>query len=99
MKYSYTAYDAEGKKIKGVVEAESETAAIYYIRNQDMSPIAVSPYKEKAKNFWEIEIMEPEVHDLKMKKKDLMQFADKMAIMLRAGVTLAMALEERRPRM
>ena len=93
MKYSYTAYDAEGKKIKGVVEAESETAAIYYIRNQDMSPIAVSPYKEKAKNFWEIEIMEPEVHDLKMKKKDLMQFADKMAIMLRAGVTLAMALD------
>ena len=93
MKYSYTAYDAEGKKVKDVIEAESETAAIYHIRNQDMTPVSVSPYKEKAKNFWEIEIMEPEVHDLKMKKKDLMQFADKMSIMLRAGVTLAMALD------
>lgn len=93
MKYNYTAYDAEGKKIKDVIEAESEAAAIYHIRNQDMTPVSVSPYKEKAKNFWEIEIMEPEVHDLKMKKKDLMHFADKMAIMLRAGVTLAMAMD------
>lgn len=93
MKYSYIAYDPDGKKIKGVVEADNETAAIYYMRNQDMSPISVSPYKEKAKSFWEIEIMEPEVHDLKMKKKDLMQFADKMSIMLRAGVTLSMAMD------
>lgn len=93
MKYSYIAYDPDGKKIKGVVEADNETAAIYYMRNQDMSPISVSPYKEKARNFWEIEIMEPEVHDLKMKKKDLMQFADKMSIMLRAGVTLSMAMD------
>ena len=93
MKFNYTAYDAEGKKIKDVIEAESETAAIYHIRNQEMTPISVSPYKEKAKSIWEIEIMEPEVHDLKMKKKDLMQFADKMAIMLRAGVTLAMAMD------
>lgn len=93
MKYRYTAVDADGKKIKGVVDAENETAAIYYIRNQDLSPVSVQPYKEKAEHFWEIEIMEPEVHKLKMKKKDLMQFADKMAIMLRAGVTLAMAMD------
>ena len=43
MKYSYIAYDPDGKKIKGVVEADNETAAIYYMRNQDMSPISVSP--------------------------------------------------------
>ena len=93
MKYSYVAIDPDGKKIKGVVDAENESAAIYHIRNQDLSPVSVSPYKEKAEHFWEIEIMEPDVHDLKMKKKDLMQFADKMSIMLRAGVTLAMAMD------
>ena len=93
MKYRYIAVDADGKKIKGVVDAENENAAIYHIRNQDLSPISVTPYKEKAEHFWEIEIMEPEVHKLKMKKKDLMQFADKMAIMLRAGVTLSMAMD------
>ena len=37
--------------------------------------------------------MEPEVHKLKVKKKDLMQFADKMPIMLRAGVSLSMAMD------
>ena len=93
MKFRYIAVDTEGKKIKGIVDAENETAAIYHIRNQDLSPISVTPYKEKAEHFWEIEIMEPEVHKLKMKKKDLMQFADKMAIMLRAGVTLSMAMD------
>lgn len=93
MKYTYTAIDTDGKKIKGIVEAENETGAIYHIRNQDLSPVYVAPYKEKAKNFWEIEIMEPEVHKLKMKKKDIMQFADKMSIMLKAGVTLSMAMD------
>lgn len=93
MKYSYVAFDADGKKIKGVVDAENESGAIYHIRNQDLSPVSVSPYKEKAEHFWEIEIMEPDVHNLKIKKKDLMQFADKMSIMLRAGVTLSMAMD------
>ena len=93
MKYCYVAFDPDGKKVKGVVEAENESGAIYHIRNQDLSPVSVSPYKEKAANFWEIEIMEPDVHNLKMKKKDLMQFADKKSIMLRAGVTLAMAMD------
>jgi len=93
MKFQYTAVDVDGKKIKGIVEADSEENAIYHIRKQDCSPISVKPYKEKANSFWEIEIMEPEVHQLKMKKKDLMQFADKMAIMLRAGVKLSMAME------
>ncbi len=93
MKYRYVAFDPDGKKIKGVIDAENETAAIYHIRNQDLSPVSVTPYKEKAESFWEIEIMEPDVHKLKMKKKHLMQFADKMSIMLRAGVTLSMAMD------
>lgn len=93
MKYRYVAFDSNGKKTKGVVEAENETAAIYHIRNQELSPVSVTPYKEKAEHFWEIEIMEPDVHKLKMKKKHLMQFADKMSIMLRAGVTLSMAMD------
>ena len=93
MKYTYVAFDPKGKKVKGIVEAENETAAIYHIRNQDLSPVSVAPYKEKAGSWKEIEIMEPEVHKLKIKKKDLMQFADKMSIMLRAGVTLSMAMD------
>lgn len=93
MKYSYVAFDLDGKKIKGIVDAENETGAIYHLRNQDLSPVSVAPYKEKAGSWKEIEIMEPDVHNVKIKKKDLMQFADKMSIMLRAGVTLAMAMD------
>lgn len=93
MKYSYVAFDSDGKKVKGVVDSENETSAIYLLRNQDLSPVSVNPYKEKAASFWEIEILEPDVHNLKIRKKDLMQFADKMSIMLKAGVTLAMALD------
>lgn len=93
MKFSYVAFDSNGKKIKGVVDAENETGAIYHIRNQNMSPVSVAPYKEKAASWKEIEILEPDVHKLKIKKKDLMQFADKMSIMLKAGVTLAMAMD------
>ena len=71
MKYRYVAMDTNGKKEKGIIDAENETAVIYHLRNQDLSPISVSPYKEKAEHFWEVEIMEPDVHKLKMKKKDL----------------------------
>ena len=70
MKYRYVAIDSDGKKIKGVIEAENETAVIYHIRNQDLSPVSVAPYKEKASSIWEFEIMEPDVHNLKMKKKE-----------------------------
>lgn len=93
MKMEYVAVDSEGKKVKGVVDAENESNAIYYIRSQDMSPLVVRPYKEKAKHFWEIEIMEPDVHKLKMKKKDIIRFSEKMAIMLKAGVSLSMAMD------
>ena len=93
MKFQYTAVDPQGKKVRGVIDAASEENAIYHIRKQDLSPVSVKPYKEKANSFWEIEIMEPEVHQLKMKKKDLMQFADKMAIMLKAGVKMSMAMD------
>ncbi len=93
MKFRYVAVDAVGKKVKGVIEADNENNAVYYIHKQDLTPVSVKPYKEKAANFWEIEIMEPDVHKLKMKKKDVMRFADKMAIMLKAGVKLSMAME------
>lgn len=93
MKMEYVAVDAEGKKVKGVIEAESESNAIYYIRSQDLSPLVIRPYKEKAAHFWEIEIMEPDVHKLKMKKKDMVRFSEKMAIMLKAGVSLSMAMD------
>ena len=89
----YVAVDAEGKKVKGVIDAESESNAIYYIRSQDLSPLVIRPYKEKAAHFWEIEIMEPDVHKLKMKKKDMVRFSEKMAIMLKAGVSLSMAMD------
>ncbi|MGM9654015.1 MAG: type II secretion system F family protein [Butyricicoccaceae bacterium] len=93
MKMEYVAVDAEGKKVKGVIDAESESNAIYYIRSQDLSPLVIRPYKEKAAHFWEIEIMEPDVHKLKMKKKDMVRFSEKMAIMLKAGVSLSMAMD------
>ena len=44
MKYRYVAIDDQGKRVKGVVEADNETGAIYFIRNQNMSPVMVSPY-------------------------------------------------------
>ncbi len=93
MKFRYVAVDAVGKKVKGVIEAENENNAVYFIHKQDLTPVSVKPYKEKAANFWEMEIMEPDVHKLKMKKKDIMRFADKMSIMLKAGVKLSMAME------
>lgn len=93
MKYRYIAYDSSGRKVRGVVEAEKESQAVYYIRCQDLSPALVRPQKEKAASIWQMEIMEPDVHDLRIGKKNLVQFAEKMAIMLHAGVSLSMALD------
>lgn len=93
MKYRYIAYDSSGRKVKGVIDAEKESQAVYYIRCQELSPVLVRPHKEKAASIWQLEIMEPDVHDFRIGKKDLFQFAEKMAIMLHSGVSLSMALD------
>ena len=93
MKYRYIAYDPSGRKTKGTVEAENESQAVYFVRCQDLSPALVKPQRETAPNIWQMEIMEPDVHNLKIGKKALFQFSEKMAIMLHAGVSLAMALD------
>lgn len=93
MRYRYIAYDSSGRKVKGIIDAESESQAVYDIRCQELSPALVKPQKEKAASIWQLEIMEPDVHDLRIGKKALFQFAEKMGIMLHAGVSLAMALD------
>lgn len=93
MKFRYIAYDSQGRKVKGILEAEGESQAVYLIRRQELSPTLVKPYKEKAASIWQMEIMEPDVHDLVIGKKALFQFAEKMSIMLHAGVSLSMAMD------
>lgn len=83
--FAYTAINADGKQVKGTIEAASLDAARANLKNQGMTPISVEKpnafNKELSINIGG-----------KVKAKDLQVFCKQMQSILHAGVTVIQAL-------
>ena len=100
MKYNYRAVDAAGKKTKGVLEAESEMGATAQLREMRLVPVELNEAgvffgkaQPQAGNVFEAEIFETEIHKQKFKKKKLLLLFNQLAVMLKAGINLSLAIE------
>lgn len=103
MKYQYAAVDVRGKKKRGQLEAESEAEVVALLREQQLVPTEINlagmlangknASGEKAKSFLEVELFEQDSHKAKFPARKLIVTFTQMSIMLRAGVSLSMALE------
>ncbi|MEG2930833.1 MAG: type II secretion system F family protein, partial [Ruthenibacterium sp.] len=103
MKYQYTAVDARGKYKRGKIEAESENDAVSQLREERLTPTELclagalingrDANGKATSNIFEVEIFERDMHRIKFPVKKLVVLFTQMAIMLRAGVSLSLALE------
>ena len=87
--FSYRALDRDGKEVRGVLQAESETAAVTRIR--DNYPVLLS-ISEQADKKNASSILQMEIGNKQVKPKALSVLCSQFAITLRSGMSIARAM-------
>lgn len=85
-KFRYTAIDAGGKLIKGILEAENQAALVERLQDQGHIPLSAAPADRSGalRDFLNIELFRG--HGLS--KRDIIDFTRELAVMLGAGQDL-----------
>ena len=83
-KYRYTATDAAGAQVTGVIDGTTPTAAGLALMERDLDVSALSEHRG---------VMQFEITKKKVPRKDLMQFSRQLAVFLRSGIPVIDALE------
>lgn len=94
-KYLYVAVNEKNRKYKNEMVAESAEEVRKNLRARNLNPISVTEAKkEEEKSIWEMEIGgNKDVHDIKIKKNKMLVFFHQMALMMRSGISLSVAME------
>lgn len=85
MKLYYRAVAADGKAVRGLIDAKDAKEVAYYLRNHDLTPIKITPVGKTG--LARIPFFN------KPKLQDLIFFTRQLASMLTAGLTLMQSLE------
>lgn len=104
-KYQFSALDAKGKEIKGIVDADSENSALAAIRKKGLFPTVVERSGDKKKNAPKksatgaskggginINLKMPTLAT-RVKTKQLMSFTRQLSILINAGLPLIRGLQ------
>jgi type IV pilus assembly protein PilC len=83
-KFSYSAMNAQNKKVSGTVEAKDHKAAVAALGKQKLRPIGLKEESTRAKGF--------SLFGGSVKSKDLVIFTRQLSTMVSAGVPLLRAL-------
>lgn len=96
MKYSYVAVNDKNRKYKSEMVANSKEEVRKNLEARGLKPISVTEAKKDPQEdipIWQREIGgSKDVHDLKITKKRLLAFMHQMAMMIRSGVSLSIAM-------
>jgi type IV pilus assembly protein PilC len=95
LQFRYIAVDHKNKKSRGVLDAENKAAVIAKLQENGLSPIEVAATAEEnaePKSIWERDIGSSDIHKTKIPKKRLLAMMHQMGIMMKAGVSLSMAM-------
>lgn len=96
MTFLYTCIDFKNKIKKGEIIADDKSEAISLLKEQGFTPIELIEgdiNSSKNKSIWEIDLNKKDRHKVKINKKKILAIMEQMAIMLRAGVLLSLAME------
>jgi type IV pilus assembly protein PilC len=83
-KYKYTATDAAGTQVTGVIDGHTPTAAGVALMERDLDVSALSEHRS---------IMQFEITRKRVPRKELMQFSRQLAVFLRSGIPVIDALD------
>ncbi len=95
MKYQYTAVNLKNKKSCGFINAESKADAILHLQNEGLTAVELLENTEnqcEQKSIWETDVFEKDIHRIKINKKKLLTILNQMSIMMKAGVSLPIAM-------
>lgn len=94
-KYLYVAVNEKNRKYKNEMVAESAEEVRKNLRARNLNPISVTEAKkEEEKSIWDMEIGgTKDVHDIKISKNKMLVFFHQMALMMRSGISLSVAME------
>lgn len=95
-KYYYVAVNEKNRKYKNEMVADSVEEVRKNLRARNLNPITVTEAgrKEEEKSIWDMEIGgNKDVHDLKLSKSKMLVFFHQMALMMRSGISLSVAME------
>lgn len=94
MRYEYKAVDSARKTTRGSISAEDLGEAIDQILGSGLTVVELTGQESRGKDlpFWQLEIGEKDLHRQKIPKKKLLSLLTQMALMMKAGVSLSMAM-------
>ena len=93
--YHYTAVNIKNKKSHGFINAENKADAIAHLQEEGLTALSLTNEAEKGtapKSIWEMELTGSDIHKAKIQKKKLLTIMNQMGIMIKAGVSLSMAM-------
>lgn len=88
--FSYRALGRDGKEVRGVLQAETETAAATRVRDSYPVLLNISQQAEKKK---QTSILQMEIGNKRVKTKALSILCSQFAITLRSGMSIARAMQ------
>jgi type II secretory pathway component PulF len=95
-RYQYIAVDAQNKKNTGTMEALDKSAVLTQLQDKGLVALSISSEEENAKkehqSIWTMDISVKDIHRTKIKKKKLLTVMNQMGIMMKAGVSLSLAM-------
>lgn len=99
MKYTYLAIDGKNKKYRSEVVADSREDVKRILAERGMTPLEISESKDAVGDgqenlpWYQRDINLKEIHEVVLDKKKVLTTCHQMAIMMRSGISLSMAME------
>ena len=94
MLYPYTAVDASGKKARGTIGADDRSEAIARLLDNGLTALELEGLGEGTgeQSVWQRDIGDRDIHKARISNKKLLSFLNQMALMMKAGVSLSLAM-------
>ncbi len=98
MKYVYTAVNSKNRKYKGEMNGGSRDEIRKNLQARGLTALSIDEFREAAelnanKSIWEKDLNTRDIHKLKIKKKRLLAMMHQMGLMMKAGISLSLAME------
>jgi len=99
LKYTYLAIDGKNKKYRSEVVADSREDVKRILAERGMTPLEISESKDAVGDgqenlpWYQRDINLKEIHEVVLDKKKVLTTCHQMAIMMRSGISLSMAME------
>ena len=88
--FSYRALGRDGKEVRGVLQAETETAAATRVRDSYPVLLSISREAEKKK---QTSLLQMEIGNKQIRTKDLSILCSQFAITLRSGMSISRSMQ------